>query len=89
MTTKTFTIKAEDLITLTKAAKLLDVSHATVYRWVEARKLAVVHVNNRMFIDRKQVEDLKKRRDQDGFMVFTVRRKIKTRSHKSNYGNKA
>uniref|UniRef100_A0A6M3M2U9 Putative DNA binding, helix-turn-helix domain containing protein n=1 Tax=viral metagenome TaxID=1070528 RepID=A0A6M3M2U9_9ZZZZ len=48
-----------DFLTVPRAAKQIGVHFTTIYRWIEAGKLASVRIGGIVFIPRGEVERLK------------------------------
>ena len=52
---------AEHFFTMTQAAEELKVERHTIWRWVKAGRLDAQRVGRVSFVERKAIEDLKKK----------------------------
>ena len=52
------TVTTNDLLTVGDAAKILQVSRMTVYRWIEAGKMLSVELGGIVFVAVKEVEKM-------------------------------
>ena len=50
---------SENLISITRASKVLKVSRSTLYTWVNIKGFRYVVKNNKRYLDLKYIEDLK------------------------------
>ena len=55
--------KPEDLINLSQAAEILEVSYPTVFALIYRGELEPVKIADRQYLVRAEVEDLKRRRN--------------------------
>lgn len=53
------TITTEDLVTVLQAAKELGLHHTTIYRRIEAGKIASLRLGGILFIPKSEIERLK------------------------------
>jgi excisionase family DNA binding protein len=58
----------KDLVTVRKAASLLDVAASAVYRWIAARKIVAYRVGGRWRLSEKDVKAFPLRND-EGFVA--------------------
>lgn len=56
------TVTSEDLLTIAQAAEELGVHLATVYRWVEKRKIHPLHIGEQLFVTVDEVRTVKEQR---------------------------
>jgi len=54
--------KPEELVNLSQAAEILGVSYPTVFALIERGELTPVRIADRQYLDRGEVENLKRRR---------------------------
>jgi len=55
----TFTVRAEDVMSVTSAAKALGINRVTVYRWIAASKIIAVIFGGTYYIPKTEIERLK------------------------------
>jgi len=55
-------ISARDVVTVSEAAKLLEVTRVTIYRWIAANKIVSILFGRNRAIPRSEIDRIKKSR---------------------------
>ena len=58
------TVRTEDLITVSDAAKELEVARKTIERWIKDGKLLAIKTEHNVYLDRSRIEKLKQAKTQ-------------------------
>lgn len=53
-------ITTEDLLSVGRAAKVLNITRRTLYNWIEGNKLVTIQLGGILFVPKSEVERIKK-----------------------------